>query len=131
MEEDVIRNIQRNFREVYPHLKLQFYKNPHMHGSPSPAGEKLSPLLAIEEVTMVHTSGKVNIDPDRTVAQVEYDFFRNLGLCVQVFRQSGDMWLETTDTDDWTLQRQEQRAIESLEHPHWHETEDFGLGDVG
>jgi len=115
MEEDRIRNVQCHFQEAYPHLGLQFYKKPRKHGQSLPDSDRFSPVMTIEEVIRFRASGKVNIGPQRTVAQVEQDFFRNMGLCVQVFRQVNDTWLATTDTDDRTLQEQEQKAIESLE----------------
>ncbi|MDP4586726.1 MAG: hypothetical protein NWS86_00980 [Flavobacteriales bacterium] len=39
-----------------------------------------------------------------TVEQVE-SIFEKSGMHVQVFRQSGKLWLETTRTDDWALSR--------------------------
>jgi len=128
LEEDIIRNIQQNFQKHYPHLKLQFYKNPHGKGEPSPRQESLSPLLPIEEVTMFHTSGRINIDPVRTVAEVEHDFYRLMGLCVQIFRQAGDLWLETTGTDCQTLQQQEDKGKESMNTAP-DEPEEYDLSD--
>jgi len=131
MEDDVIKCIQRNFHEAYPYLKLQFYRHPHREGRLSNEAECLSPLLPVEEAAMFHTSGKINIDPGRTVAAVEHDFFRIMGLCVQVLRRSGNLWLETTGTDNRTLQQQELMAMENLVPFPAREAEDFYPGHVG
>jgi hypothetical protein len=113
-EEDLIRNIQHAFQQQYPHLNLQFYKHPHRAGEPSPPADRLSSALPIEEITMFHTSGSINIAATRTVAQVEQDFYHLLGLSVQVLRQWGNSWLETTGTDHWTLAQQEEKGKNSM-----------------
>lgn len=43
---------------------------------------------------------------DRTVLQLEKDIWEALGIAAQVYRRSGDLWIETSLTDDWTLNRQ-------------------------
>ncbi len=42
-------------------------------------------------------------------------FFRNHLLNVQVFRRSANLWLETTMTDAWTLQKQNNHGKEISE----------------
>jgi hypothetical protein len=130
IEDDLISNIQHSFREVYPYLKLQFYKNPHPEGQASSRAEQLDPALPIAEVTMFHTGGGIDINPERTVAEVEADFFSKLGLCVQVTRQAGDIWLTTTDTDHWTLREQNEKGREHSTPITREEPGDFGLSDV-
>ena len=46
------------------------------------------------------------------VAELENDFSGQFGLQVQVFRKSGEVWLQTTKTDNWTLIEQNQAALE-------------------
>ncbi len=48
----------------------------------------------------------VDIDPARRVEEVEDDFFKKLGVMVRIFRKAGNMWIETTLTDSWSLRRQ-------------------------
>jgi len=110
IEDDYIRNIQSDFRKRYPHLKLEFYKNPHQVGASSPETEHLDATLPISEITMFHTGANVDVSPERTVAEVESDFFHKLGLCVQVMRQFGTSWVATTETDLWTLREQNDRG---------------------
>lgn len=128
-EEDIIMNIQQEFNAQYPHLKLQFYKNPHRESKASPKRELLSPRLPIEKVAAFHRAGIVDINPDRTVAELEYDFFHKVGLSVQVFRKRGDTWLQTTETDFWTLGQQEQEGRESSLPLASTETPDYNPSD--
>lgn len=130
IEDDLLQNIQLEFQEQYPYLKLQFYKNPHRDGDASPAKERLNASLPIEQVTMFHNGGKIDISPQRTVAALEADFFHVLGLCIQVLRQSGPVWLETTSTDYWTLQQQNNKGKEHSVPPAREQPEDIDLQDL-
>ena len=44
--------------------------------------------------------------------ELEKIFKDQFGLAVQVFRKSGNLWLETTMTDNWTLQQQNNHGKE-------------------
>ena len=46
------------------------------------------------------------------VAELENAFAKSFGFAVQVFRKSGNVWLQTTATDDWTLEEQNLKATE-------------------
>ncbi|GAA0550578.1 hypothetical protein [Chitinophaga japonensis] len=102
-EEAIIAEIQREFQEAYPYLKLEFYRQPHEIGQGSRVEEKIAPDTPIEDIRMMHTFGWVDISHQRTAADLEHDFRHAFGLSVQVLRKSGDLWLETTKTDNWTL----------------------------
>lgn len=102
-EDALISNIQGEFRDAYPYLKLEFYQQPHEVAEPSPAWEKIPPATPIDEIRMMHTFGWIDIGPKRTAMELENDFRHNMGLYAQVMRKSGDLWLETTKTDNWTL----------------------------
>lgn len=49
-----------------------------------------------------------------TVSELEQHFADVYGLSVQVFRKSGEVWLETTTTDNWSLEKQNQEAIDLM-----------------
>lgn len=114
-EEDILSNIQDKFREIYPHLKLEFFLYPHPKSGPSDPGARVSPDTPVEVIRMVHNSGWIDISNNRTVAEVERDFYRGMGLYVQVYRRTRIGWLETTRTDGLTLAEQNAIAKESLE----------------
>jgi hypothetical protein len=52
---------------------------------------------------MIHTFGWIDISRHRTAAALEYDFRHMFGLSVQVMHKSGNLWLDTTQTDYLTL----------------------------
>ncbi len=105
-----IRDIQKEFNAFYPFLKLEFFKNRHPENKPSPKAEKIDAGKSIQELTKFYESGRINIDSKRTVAEVENDFWETFGLSAQVFRKSGNIWIETSLTDNWTLDKQNKEA---------------------
>lgn len=116
IEDDLLLNIQHSFRAQYPFLKLLFYKSPYREADVYHKAELLDENLPMEEVTMFHTAGRIDVSPERTVTAVEKDFFHKLGLSVQIVRKSGDFWLPAANTDEWTLGRQnEEGKIHSRE----------------
>ena len=62
----------------------------------------------------VQGNGWVTLEKDQTVAKLEADFRVHFGLNAQVFRRAGKNWLETTSTDSWTLEKQNEFGAESL-----------------
>ena len=115
-EEATIASIQRDFQEAYPLLQLAFYQQPHEIGEHCCPEEKIPAETPIEDIRMVHTFGWIDISKHRTAAQIEQDFRRLLGLNVQVIRRSGDMWVQTTKTDHWTLRRLNDEAKLAQHH---------------
>ncbi|MBK6949217.1 MAG: hypothetical protein IPH16_15200 [Haliscomenobacter sp.] len=48
-----------------------------------------------------------------TVREFEQAFYDTYGLNVQVFRRSGNIWIQTTATDSWTLAEQNRKGSSS------------------
>lgn len=107
-----IFTIQEEFNTVFPYLKLEFFSRTHRPsaGSPKKLIRENNKLLG--ECRTIHTKGKINITPQMTVSDLEQLFSEIYGLGVQVFRQSGKVWLETTVTDAWTLEEQNRQGEE-------------------
>ena len=110
-----ISDIQQEFQQLFPHLQIRFYQGQHEEGKASPPEAMLDPALSIGEVRKVHQAGELTIDPEMTVAGLEEQFWRRYGLNVQVFRRSGNLWLQTTKTDNWTLAEQNRKGGHSEE----------------
>ncbi|PBQ33714.1 hypothetical protein CNR22_18650 [Sphingobacteriaceae bacterium] len=98
--------IQESFTETFPYLKLEFFAKPHKVGGPSPKNLMNHPSKTLGECRTIHEGGTITITGTMTVAELEQRFADVYGLSVQVFRRSGNMWLETTVTDGWTLDQQ-------------------------
>lgn len=109
-DEKKLVDIQREFNEKFPFLKLEFYTQPYEAGVGSPNKVLLPALSKIGEVRQVHNTGDLGINGHLKVKSLEQLFQEQYGLNVQVFRRSGELWLQTTSTDDWTLSEQNQKG---------------------
>ncbi len=101
-----LKDIKKEFNQKFPHLKLEFYEGKHVDGKPSHSMQQLDDNLLIGEVRKMHTEGELSIDGHLKVSTLENRIWDKYGLNVQVFRHSGNLWLQTTKTDHWTLTEQ-------------------------
>ncbi len=102
-EDDILSNIQSTFHKMYPLLKMQFFQNPSQEGITLTAKKHLSPLLPIEEVTMFHASATIDVSPYRTIGELKYDFFHELGLNIEIVQLSDKNESDPTETDNKSL----------------------------
>lgn len=105
-----LRDIQIGFNQLFPYLKLEFYKGEHHAGEGSPKRTQLDPEQSLAKVRTVHTEGEFKLAADLKVAQLEAAFLEKYGLNAQVFRKSGNLWMQTTATDSWTLAEQNRKG---------------------
>ena len=56
------------------------------------------------------------VKEDMKVSDFEKMFHDKFGLNVQVFRKSGNLWMQTTSTDHWTLAEQNRKGGSSELH---------------
>ena len=102
--------IQKEFNEMFPYLKLEFFSKPHKVGAPSSKKILHHPSKTMGQCRVIHNKGTLTIMPAMTVAELEQNFNDVYGLSVQVFRKSGKAWLETTVTDGWSLEEQNRQG---------------------
>ncbi|MBL7942773.1 MAG: hypothetical protein JNM00_08410 [Flavobacteriales bacterium] len=121
--------IQQQFTAAFPFLKIEFFQRPHTSGTGS-SRKYLIPLKTLVSAVRKKTSNEdIVIEPGMTVARLEQLFQNELGLNIQVFRRSGNLWLETTATDNWTLAYQNEQGknidddLQQDEKPDYHEQE--------
>lgn len=105
-----ISQVQEKFHKRYPFLKLEFFSQPHsLHGG-SRKEHMIPSETLLKDCRTLHKEGHLEIHPYNSVAHFENSFREFFGLHVQVFRKSGELWIETTVTDDWTLEKQNTEA---------------------
>ena len=105
----LIGDIQNEFNTVFPFLKLEFFK---MDEVTIPSRRLLPACFALQDSRLQPIDGHTTINEKMTVLELENEFLSLFGLGVQVLRKSGNLWLETTMTDNWTLQRQNELGRE-------------------
>lgn len=102
--------LQEEFNTVFPYLKIEFFSRPHLSGKGSAKQYLTHNSKTLGECRTIHNKGELIINSQTTVADLEQNFRKLYGLGVQVFRKSGRVWLETTVTDNWTLEEQNRQG---------------------
>jgi len=110
-----LKNVQKQFNNYYPFLKIEFFKKIPVD-QPIYKAEIFSTVDLAKYIDgaankVVH----IDVSRKRTVTEVEKDFEKLLGISAHVYRKSGNVWVETTLTNDWPLgeQNEEGRLISS------------------
>lgn len=111
-----LSDIKREFQSLFPYLRIEFYSGHHEAGKGSPKEKQLDTDKTIKEVGGKERNEDFTIRPSMTVNELETYFDKHLGLNVQVFRKSGNLWIQTTTTDHWTLEEQNRKGGSSYYH---------------
>jgi uncharacterized protein YqjF (DUF2071 family) len=114
-----IQEVQHDFNASYPYLKLEFFRRLNA-GHQGSAKDILKHSMKILEARALRHDGTIEITDHMKVADLEKLLLIEYGLNAQVFRKSGNVWLETTMSDTWTLKQQ---------NDHGREISIFNTGD--
>ena len=125
LKDKSIRTLQSEFQLLYPFLKIECYSQKHESGHATPHDLQLNHNLTIGEISGFKKEGEIQVDPILTVTELEDKLSSEFGIFIQVFRQSGSIWLQTVKTDNWTLGQQNQEAKESVKVEKSTEAEDY------
>jgi hypothetical protein len=110
-----LQDIKEEFRRKFSHLKIEFYAGSHREGEGSPVREQLDAELTIGRVRSIHNEGDFHINPQMPVGEFEQKIHDKYGLNAQVFRKSGNLWMQTTASDFWSLAEQNRKGGASAE----------------
>jgi|SRR5690348_3006080 len=106
-------DVKKVFTACYPFLKIEFYKKTFTN---SQYKKETLPLnLPLVQLMKKPAKTIINIEKNKTVAELENDFLL-IGLKAEIFRKSGNVWVETSLTNNWTLQQQNAEAEELSRH---------------
>lgn len=101
------------FVESFPFLKMVFYKKSHDHFHGSQKKDEITEVVTLGSLNDKIANGKIEWTGDMSVDSLETYMEEVFGLHVQVFRKSGDIWLQTSKTDHWTLDEQNRNGAEN------------------
>ena len=104
-----ICELQKQFNSIFPFLKMEFFTEPHFHGKLSAKNKQINPLSHITDIQNLPFNGTLEVKPAMTVNEFE-SCMEEYGLFPQVFRKSGSIWLETSATDHWSLEKQNEEG---------------------
>ncbi len=100
-----IGDIQKQFNAYYPFLKIEFLRK-NANARVKGMDVFMLPGEPVEALTGSWDNILINAGREQTVSELESELKKLFGIDGQVFRQSGNVWIETTLTDSWTLDKQ-------------------------
>lgn len=98
-----VKDVQTEFEAYYPFLKIEFSKNKSETFNKS---HTVKPDNLISNISYLTARVNLNIDGERTIAEVEKDCLDLLGLSIQICRKSGNVWNAISITNSWSLETQ-------------------------
>jgi len=105
-----LSKIQKEFNDLFPYLKLEFFRQLHKVHAASPKQTIIKEDILLSPVH--DGEDEIFLNEHMPVSALEQLFQDQFGISAQVFRKSGNIWLETTRTDDWTLKQQNDQGLE-------------------
>jgi len=108
----LLSEVQKEFNDKFPFLKIEFFRSTVPRQSKWNAINRISPNLEISRCQFKKKEGELSFQEVTKVEELENRFREDFNLNVQVFRCSGNIWLETTMTDKWTLKQQNDHGRE-------------------
>jgi len=107
-----ISDIQKEFSNGYPFLKVEFFTVSHTKNKLSSLKNMIPYDRLLGSFRIMHNSGSILMDAAKTVWEIEEEFNTKFGLYAQIFRKSGSLWIETSLTDKWSLALQNSEGCE-------------------
>jgi hypothetical protein len=111
-----ISGAQHQFNSAFPFLKIEFFREAPVSNRGKARNKMIVTDFKLESIQSKPKSGKIILHKETTVTQLEECFEKEFGLYIQVFRKSGNIWLETSATDNWTLEQQNEEGRSLEEH---------------
>ena len=108
-----LAKIRTNFRSVFNGLDIRFYKNHHEDHKGSQSSNEYDMTATINSINSELEVCELDLNPLKTVSELEEEFESVVGIPIQIFRKSKDLWLQTISTDHWTLAVQNRKGINS------------------
>lgn len=110
--DESVADVKKQFASLLPMLKLEFFHHEHEEGQGSPLTDRIDDSKSLNEIRSRHNEGLVQFTKNMKISDLEKMFHDRFGLNVQVFRRSGNIWLEIITTDQRTLEEENEWAIE-------------------
>jgi hypothetical protein len=105
-----IAELQKQFSDGFPYLKLEFFDIPRPSVNKLSKLHMFSPGRFLGACRKLSNEGAIMINPEDTVEKLEQIFWNEFGLTAEVFRKSGNLWIETSLSNFWTLKLQNEEG---------------------
>lgn len=111
----LVSDIQGEFNTAFPYLKIEFLKQTGLRIKANYSKNIVVPETKLSAIKEIQADADIEFDENITVSDFENKIYELFGINIQVFRRSGNIWLETTMTDNWTLKMQNEHGREITE----------------
>lgn len=107
--DSLLSDISGRFNEIYPNLKLVFFSTPDPG---NPLSQKIirSRYTMVKRFSFITGSVEIDITPQQTVTDVIAEFERSTGLKAGILRKADLLWINTSLTQNWSLEKQQEEA---------------------
>jgi hypothetical protein len=122
-KDKTIGELQKEFNDHFPYLRIMFFSKPHQVGKGTERKYMKDANVTLETCRIKNNGSPIEFDQSTTVVELEEKFAKEFDLFIQVFRRSGNLWLETTATDNWSLHHQNEQGRE-LSGSDWRTKDD-------
>lgn len=109
-----IKQVKALFNEQFPYLKIEFYHHEHSQSEGSNLSAQYDENTLLSAINPDFTEAQLEINPAMSVGEFEVYFREKTGMNAQVFRKSNNLWLQTSSTDSWTLEKQNGKGERSM-----------------
>jgi hypothetical protein len=109
-----VLDVRHQFGDSFPGLKVELFKKSHDDGESSSAKMRVLGTEIVDELVNVSLPINLDISPNMTVSEVETTFEEQTGMHVQVFRKMRNIWIETVQTDGYSLADQMDLSLKSV-----------------
>jgi hypothetical protein len=107
-----ISEFQKAFSSEFPYLKIEFFDAPYKAEKALPKSKMYSHERKIGSIRKQHEEGRLVVTSQEKVSDIELELWKKYGLSAQIFRRSGNVWIETSLTDSWSLEQQNREGFE-------------------
>lgn len=108
-----VKDLKKQFHAYYPQMKIEVFRTTHDVEGGNSKANLISNDVSLSELTG-GLEGEVEFVGSISVAEFEQRFADGFHLNIQVFRKSGDVYIETTKTDDWSLDQEHKEALSMM-----------------
>lgn len=101
--QDTIKSIQDKIQEAYSNIKIEFFSKEHKEGKLTNVKFQYFNKDMNMESLGLKSEMSIEINPDTIIWDIEKKFEQLGNLHIQVFRKGGEVWIETSKSDQWSI----------------------------
>lgn len=109
LDDTSVKDVQYQFNNFFPFLQIRFFKNTCCSLHTSCTSANVQDDEPVKGLMKINCPLQLHINRETRVCDLMKSF-SDCGLRVQLYRKFGTFWIQTSLTDDWSLERQNQEA---------------------